>query len=140
MDTPPHDATLGELPRHECLRLLEGQTVGRLVVIEDHRPLVFPVNYVLDGDAVVIRTTSGTKLYGVTRGFVSFEVDDLHTDSRTGWSVVLTGVAQEVTDFDRPDLVERLRAVSPEPWAPGDRPTIVRLAPDTVTGRRITRA
>lgn len=140
MDNPSDDATLGELSRDECFRLLEGQTVGRLVVIEDHRPLVFPVNYVLDGDAVVIRTASGTKLYGATRGFVSFEVDDLHTDSRTGWSVVLTGVAQEVTDVDRPDLVERLRVVSPEPWAPGDRPTLVRLAPDSVTGRRITRA
>jgi nitroimidazol reductase NimA-like FMN-containing flavoprotein (pyridoxamine 5'-phosphate oxidase superfamily) len=140
VDPSSHDATLGELSRDECFRLLESQAVGRLVVIEDHRPLVFPVNYVLDGDAVVIRTASGTKLYGATRGFVSFEVDDLHTDNRTGWSVVLTGVAQEVTDLDRPDLVERLGAVPLEPWAPGDRPALVRLAAETVTGRRITRA
>lgn len=139
MDTPSHDATIGELSRDECLRLLEGHEIGRFVVIEDHRPLVFPVNYVLDGDAVVIRTSTGTKVYGATRGFVSFEVDDLEHDRRTGWSVVLTGVAQEVTDLDRPDLVERLRDVALEPWAPGDRPALLRLAPETVTGRRIAR-
>lgn len=134
------DATLAELGRDECLRLLADHTVGRLVVVEDRTPLVFPVNYVLDGDAVVIRTGTGTKLYGATRSPVSFEVDDLDREARTGWSVVLTGVAQEVTDLDRPDLVERLRDVAIEPWAPGDKPTLLRLAPAIVTGRRITRA
>ena len=134
------DATIAELGRDESLRLLADHDVGRLVVVEEHRPLVFPVNYVLDGDAVVIRTGTGTKLYGATRSEVSFEVDDLDRATRTGWSVVLTGVAQEVTDLDRPDLVGRLRDISIEPWAPGDKPTLLRLAPATVTGRRITRA
>jgi hypothetical protein len=89
---------------------------------------------------VVIRTGTGTKLYGATRSEVAFEVDDLDRAGRTGWSVVLTGVAQEVTDLDRPDLVERLAVTAIEPWAPGDKPTLLRLAPATVSGRRITRA
>ena len=135
----PSDATIAELGRDDCLRLLADHDVGRLVVVEDHVPLVFPVNYVLDGDAVVIRTGTGTKLYGATRSLVSFEVDDLDRGRRAGWSVVITGVAQEITDVDRPDLVDRLRRVAIEPWAPGDKPALVRLAAATVTGRRITR-
>ena len=136
----PPDAIIADLGREECLRLLADHDVGRLVVVEEHTPLVFPVNYVLDGDAVVIRTGTGTKLYGATRSLASFEVDDLDRGKRAGWSVVLTGVAQEITDVDRPDLVDRLRTVAIEPWAPGDKPTLLRLAATTVTGRRITRA
>lgn len=121
------------------MQLLATHEVGRLAVIEDRQPLVFPVNYVLDGDAVVVRTSSGTKLYAATRAPVAFEVDDLDRDRRTGWNVLLTGVAQEVTDLDRPDLIERLRAIALEPWPPGDKPELLRLAPTTVSGRRITR-
>ena len=134
------EATIAELSRDECMRLLADHDVGRLVVVEERVPLVFPVNYVLDGDAVVIRTGTGTKLYGATRSSVSFEVDDLDRARRSGWSVVLTGVAQEVTELDRPDLVDRLRQVAIEPWAPGEKPTLLRLAAATVSGRRITRA
>ena len=44
---------LEELDRDECLRLLRSATLGRLAVVIGGQPLVFPVNFTLDGDAVV---------------------------------------------------------------------------------------
>lgn len=130
-------AAIEELDREECVRLLRTRRVGRIAVADHGIPHVVPVNYAMDGDAVVFRTALGTKLDGASRSSVAFEVDDLDEGTRGGWSVVLRGVAQEVTAFDRPDLVERMRTLALEPWAPGDKPHIVRIAPHTITGRRV---
>ena len=132
-------ATLATLSRDECLSLLATHEVGRLAVVEGHTPLIFPVNYALDGDAVVIRTATGTKLYAAGRSPVAFEVDDIDRAQRTGWSVLLTGVAAEITALDRPDLVQRLQATALEPWPEGEKPNLLRLAAAEITGRRITR-
>ena len=40
----------------ECRRLLAGDEIGRLAIINGATPAVFPVNYALDGDTVVFRT------------------------------------------------------------------------------------
>ena len=40
------------LERRECLRLLAGEVVGRVGVVEAGSPLVLPVNYALDGDVI----------------------------------------------------------------------------------------
>src|SRR4051794_33416665 len=51
---------LVELTRDECLRLIAARRIGRLAFI--HRaglPLILPVNYVLDDDAVLIRSGPG---------------------------------------------------------------------------------
>ena len=119
------------------MQLLADEHVGRLAVVVGGRPEIFPINYVLDGDAVVFRTSSGTKLAGTTQGEVAFEVDMTHGPSGSGWSVVVHGVAQEVTDLDRPDLRERLHSLPLGVWAGGDRPHLMRIAPTEITGRRV---
>lgn len=129
---------LERLPREECLELLASQDVGRLVVTDGGRPLVFPVNYAMDGDAPVFRTAPGTKLWASARSPVAFEVDEIDRDSRTGWSVIVHGVAQEVTAFDRSDLQGRVYGLPVHPWAEGDKPVFVRVAPTLITGRRIS--
>ena len=55
-------AEMRVLTRQECLDLLADQEVGRIAVVLGRRPLIFPVNYVLDGDTIVFRTDPGTKL------------------------------------------------------------------------------
>jgi nitroimidazol reductase NimA-like FMN-containing flavoprotein (pyridoxamine 5'-phosphate oxidase superfamily) len=130
---------LDRLSREECVELMGTQDVGRLVISDEGRPLVFPVNFVLDGDAPVFRTASGTKLWTSTRSPVAFEVDFVDPDAKTGWSVVVQGVAQEVTAFDRPELQARMAGLPLEPWAPGDKPSVVRIAPRLITGRRVRR-
>ena len=125
------------LSPEQCLELLADQVVGRLAVVVNGRAEIFPINYVLDGDAVVFKTNTGTKLWGTTQGEVAFEVDMVHAPSRTGWSVVVHGVAQEITDVDRPDLLERLHSLPLGVWAAGERPHLMRIAPNEITGRRV---
>jgi nitroimidazol reductase NimA-like FMN-containing flavoprotein (pyridoxamine 5'-phosphate oxidase superfamily) len=120
----------------ECRRLLASDDVGRLAIVDGGTPLVFPVNYVLDGDAVVFRTAPGTKLASGPRGSVAFEVDEVDRARHTGWSVLVVGHLEEVTHFDAATL-ERVSALPVEPWSGGDKPHWMRLVPRRVTGRRI---
>ena len=131
---------LERISRDECVELLSTQEVGRLVVVEGERALVFPVNYAMDGDAVVFHTAAGIKLSSARHHRVTFEVDETDRVNRAGWSVVVQGVAQEITNFDTAEVVERLRELQVEPWAPGDKPHVVRIVPLQITGRRVRSA
>ena len=128
---------LERLSREQCVALMGTQKVGRLVVVEHGRPLVFPVNYALDGEAPVFRTASGAKLWASSHSPVAFEVDSLDVPSQTGWSVIVHGMAHEVTAFDRTDLQFRVAGLDIRPWATGDKPLVVRVEPRMITGRRI---
>ena len=137
--TPVTAPVIAKLTRSDCIRLLAGGCVGRLGFVHEGAPEVLPVNYVLDGDAVVFATNTGMKLWDTTRGPVVFEVDQVEPATRSGWSVVVHGLAQEVTPADLPALVERLAALRLRPWVDGDRPHLVRIAPASITGRRVGR-
>ena len=137
MKTIDSRSGLERMSREECLALLATQEVGRLVVVENGRPLVFPVNYAMDGDAPVFRTASGTKLWASTRSPVAFEVDAIDGEARTGWSVIVHGVAQEITAFDRSDVRLRVYGLPVHPWARGEKPSFVRITPRLITGRRV---
>lgn len=128
---------LERMSHEECVALLQSQDVGRLVVVDNGRPLIFPVNYAMDGDAPVFRTASGTKLWAASRSPVAFEVDRVDGESRTGWSVIVHGVAQEITAFDASELQARVYGLPVHPWVKGEKPSIVRIAPRLITGRRI---
>jgi uncharacterized protein len=132
-----HKSNVEIIHEAECVQLLAGEQVGRLAFVTGGGPDILPVNYVLDGDAPVFATAPGAKLCATARGPVAFEVDHTCATTRSGWSVVVHGVAQEVTPCDAPAFVARLRALDPNPWAGGDRPHLVRIAPRTITGRRI---
>ncbi len=124
-----------ELTRSECFELLANEHLGRVAVVDDLGPVVFPVNFVLDRHTVVFRTEAGTKLHAARRGSrVCFEVDGTDAAARTGWSVIVRGEVIEVTD--RAELA-RLRELPLQVWAPGARNRYVRILPAALTGRRI---
>ena len=126
------------LDREECLALLAGDEIGRLAVLDGGTPVIFPVNYRLDGSAIVIRTDPGTKLDDGPRGRACFEIDHFERADRSGWSVVAVGRLEEVTTYDRNR--EHVRALPIEPWAGGEKAHWLRLVPDRITGRRVGRA
>lgn len=129
------DPDLEELPAEACRRILERHHFGRVAVNDDDGPVILPVNYVLDGDAIVFRTGEGTKLDAAIRGApATFEIDGVDESRRLGWSVLVRGTVVEVTDRGE---VERLRRLPLEPYPGGDRSHYVRLGTGTVTGRRI---
>src|SRR5512133_2733503 len=124
-----------ELTKQECFRLLAGQQLGRVVLVDDRGPLALPVNYVVDQHSVLFRTDAGTKLAVASRGArVAFQVDGTDAATRTGWSVLVRGEAVEVTD---PAELERVRQLPLSPWAPGPKTRYVRILPTALTGRRI---
>jgi Pyridoxamine 5'-phosphate oxidase len=74
--------------------LLRSQEAGRLAVSIGGRPDIFPINYVVDHGAVVVRAAEGTKLAGAIKGeAVAFEVDGYLPESGEAWSVVVKGHA-----------------------------------------------
>jgi nitroimidazol reductase NimA-like FMN-containing flavoprotein (pyridoxamine 5'-phosphate oxidase superfamily) len=124
---------LEELDRQECLKLLARAPLGRLGVVVGGRPVVFPVNFTLDGAAVVLRTDEGTKLYAARNGPVAFECDGIDRIYHTGWSVLVLGDAEEVHD---PHEIARLGRLPLSGWSPGPKPKWLRIR-GTITGRRI---
>jgi uncharacterized protein len=122
------------LDRDECASLLRTQRIGR-VGLSTPGPMVLPVQYaVLDGD-VVFRTAPGEKLIAAVMGrTVAFEIDDFDGSAMTGWSVVVLGPAEEVTD--RVEL-ERMRELDLHPWAGELRDRFVRIRSEELSGRRI---
>jgi hypothetical protein len=131
------ETSVEEMTREECLARLAAGDVGRLAVTVGRRPEVMPVNYVLDGDGVVIRTAEGTKLQAAAGAPVAFEIDEVDRAARTGWSVVVHGVAHEVRSLGDDDLTARLDALELHPWTGGRTPFVLRIAPISITGRRI---
>jgi nitroimidazol reductase NimA-like FMN-containing flavoprotein (pyridoxamine 5'-phosphate oxidase superfamily) len=130
----PKGQPLEELNRRQCLDLLAGPRVGRLVFTEDALPAVQPVNYRLWRDDVVIRVAGGAKLAAATHNqVVAFEADEVDSDLRTGWSVTVVGHAESVTDVDA--LVE-LAGTFLQPWVEGRRDHFVRIRTEKMTGRR----
>jgi uncharacterized protein len=130
----PAERSLVVLSRSECVELLAGAQVGRVVFTKRALPAVVPVTFEVRGDAVVMCTASDTRLASAaTRGVLAFEADDIDPSTRTGWSVVITGVAELVDD---PLGRARVRSVL-RPWAPGRHDVFVRLPLTVVTGRRV---
>lgn len=133
------DETYEEIPGAECRRLLADHELGRLAVVVEGTPFIFPVNYAFYDDAVVFRTDPGTKLAGSALGRVAFEIDGVDAQGGGGWSVVVQGVSTEIGDaLDARS--ERLRDLAVQPWAPGPKARWVALQADSVTGRRVRRS
>jgi uncharacterized protein len=125
---------LEELDRDECVRLLARSSLGRLGVVVDGRPFVFPVNFTLDGAAVVFRSDEGTKVHAARKGPVAFECDGIDATYHGGWSVLLLGEAEQVRN---PVEVARLERLPLSPWCPGPKPIWLRLRASSITGRCI---
>ena len=132
------EPTLEVLDDAACRALLAAHGVGRLVVVVDDEPHVFPVNYAFDDDSIVVRTDGGTKLRGATLRRVAFEIDEIeHAPPSLSWSVVAHGVGDDISDAVDPES-ERARTLLVTPWAPGERRQWIRIHALVLTGRRLS--
>jgi uncharacterized protein len=124
------------MEQDECLRLLAGRQVGRLGVVDGGHPLVLPVNYLVAGDQILFRSDPGAKLTGSDRAPVCLEIEEIDEETRTGWSVVVQGRAERITDFDTP-ATQALKELPLHPWA-GEKEHWVRIVPTVISGRRLS--
>ncbi len=122
------------LPLEQCWQLLRAAVVGRLAVMVEGKPDIFPVNHVIDQETVVFRSGTGTKVFGTLREAVAFEVDGYDRDGISAWSVVVHGVAHEIQPNEE---VGAAQAMPLFRWPRGLRPHLVRIEPTIVGGRRI---
>ena len=122
------------LSRRECLELLRTEQIGRAVFTDRAMPQILPVTFAVLGEDIVLATTSTSRLAVASEGAVlAFEVDHHDPVTRTGWSVVVTGLAHQVVD-----RLEQARVLSVlDPWAPGHHDLLLRLPSSVLTGRRI---
>ncbi|HZA79741.1 MAG TPA: pyridoxamine 5'-phosphate oxidase family protein [Acidimicrobiales bacterium] len=121
----------------ECRELLATRDVGRLAVVVRGYPEVFPVNYAVVRDRVIVRTDPGAKLSHARFERVCFEVDELDMARKTGWSVLVKGVVHELRQSDRHAEELQLAAGRMRSWAGGAKAHILVVTPVSVTGRRI---
>jgi uncharacterized protein len=125
---------LTEMPAEECQDLMGSTSVGRVGFVDEDGPVVLPVNYVLDGDTVLFRTSPHNIVARhVDSAIVAFEVDEFDDYTQSGWSVLVRGSASFVDPEDLPGD----EALRPFSWADGVRTLFVRITPRSVTGRRL---
>jgi uncharacterized protein len=132
------EIALATLKPDECRALLltHRPRLGRLAfVAAEGWPIVLPMNYVLDGDAVYFRTAAGRKFAAAVRcERVTFQVDHVDEAWEEGWSLLAFG---ELRVVDDPAELARVRNLPLRPWAGGDRPHYLRLRIASISGRRI---
>ncbi len=129
----PYAGTL-ILSLDDCWQLLRDHEVGRLAVSIANHPDIFPINYVVDDDEIVFRTSAGTKLAAAVLGYgVAFEIDGYDAAAGEAWSVVVKGVAEQIEGWLDKDRAERLPLF---PWNASPKFDFVRIVAEEVSGRR----
>lgn len=141
-----YDGGLGLAQPAKGAHLLDGATAmgllasvdyGRVVFSLKSLPAIRPVNHLVDEGRVIIRTrlTSAisTAVDSTDGGVVAYEADSIDPQTRTGWSVVVTGRAYTLTD---PEQVMRYEQML-HPWV-NHADTVVAIEPEIITGLRIT--
>ena len=131
---------LQRLSRAECLSLLSTVSVGRLGVSIQALPAILPVNFVLHDEKVVLRSVPGTKLDAATaQAVVAFEADEYGPNGEWGWSVLVQGVAQEITD---PAELAEARSLGLAAWAfpSGEAYRYLRIDTNLISGRKFARS
>lgn len=125
---------LGVLSDERCLQLLGSEPVGRVGFSAGSLPVVYPVNYFLDGRTIVFRSEPGQKLYAAEHDSVAcLEIDRYDPLGHDGWSVLATGRLSLAS----PERAERLAGLPIAPWALAEASWFVELPIEVLSGRVI---
>jgi uncharacterized caspase-like protein len=119
------------------MRLLGSVSLGRIVFTARALPAIRPVNHLVDGDYVIIRTDLSASITSELRSepgsVVAYEADAIDPAERLGWSVIVVGVARRVIDVDEAAVYRRAL----RPWVDGVKDQVIAIHTDMVTGFRL---
>lgn len=121
------------LDEPQCLRLLAGMSVGRVVYTVGALPAVLPVRFRLDDDgSVLLRASARPELSRAVDGAViAFEAGEVSGVDGGGWSVTVLGTARVVDgqawQLGRPSAA--LSGYRPEPDE-----VFIRVRPELIRG------
>jgi nitroimidazol reductase NimA-like FMN-containing flavoprotein (pyridoxamine 5'-phosphate oxidase superfamily) len=133
MPTAAHPTvTTRELTDRECWDYLAAHEYGRIAVISDGAPLIYPIGYAVAPGGVRIRTGIGSKLLAILLdGRIAFEVDD--RDEYAARSVTMVGWAEELGTRDAAES-----STPSAPFAGADAHVVVLITPTRMTGRELS--
>lgn len=149
------DRTIEELSPSECVALLAGIPVGRIVFLDGEQPVALPFNYAVHDGSVVFKTVAGSRVDAVREAGepVSFEVDEYDTTRFVAWSVLVKGhlelvsEPEQVAELERvglyswlPDLSGRRWVAETAAWEPVGAQRWIRVRTGETTGRRTSPA
>lgn len=133
----PSDETrrlMRQMTREQALRRLGSVPIGRIVFTRHALPVIRPVNHLLDNGQVIIRSHEGSAIAAATDHgegtVVVYEADDLDPVTRTGWSVMVTGLARLITDPGQKSRYQKTL----RPWIAAPMSHVVRIDPQIVSG------
>jgi hypothetical protein len=133
------DARLLEaLPREESLRLLGTASFGRVVFTHLALPAIRPVNHIVEGGTIIIRTHLGAAITSAVDGIgtvVAYEADMIDPQEHTGWSVIVIGKANRLTQAGE---IARYRELL-QPWVTGSMDDVITITAEMVDGFRLAR-
>ena len=132
MSEPTTEPSVAEMQPNECWAAMRTVSLGRLAFAVDTEQEIFPLNYVIDQGTIVFRTSSSSRIGLCLDGRgVAFEADGF--TNGMAWSVVVKGRAKAITG-----LYDSLQAAElpVHPLQSGQKPRLVRITADAVTGRR----
>ena len=131
----PSPGKLEAISDAECVKRLRSNDIGRMALVDrEVQPIIFPVNYFFDEGIVTFRTGPGTKLDLAPGAPVCFEIDGWDRDTGIGWSVVVKGIAHDLTN-PRGAPTGRVRFWPVRPLAPGSREHWIGVWANEITGR-----
>lgn len=128
---------LRDLSPEECADLLAAADIGRVSVLVAGRPEIFPVFFVYDPDegSVSFPAHPASHLHSVLDWpYTAFEIDDV-VPGECGWSVLVQGHAEEITDDDEIDRLSARRCVG---WQGGSTSRWIKIVPSSTTGRSLS--
>jgi hypothetical protein len=135
IEQQPMAMVIEDLTAEACWSRRAQVPTGRMCFVDGGEPMVLPLNHVVDGHSIVVRTAAGTARHRLGEGAtVAFEADATQPATCEGWSVVVRGHLAELTDVQELADLARLPLY---PWASGRRDHYLRLRPWVVTGRVI---
>ncbi|MFC5905874.1 pyridoxamine 5'-phosphate oxidase family protein [Streptacidiphilus monticola] len=119
-------STREPLTERECLQLLAGARVGRLVYTAAALPAVLPMRFSFDRPGGFLLLLPGPEdvAHAVDGTIVAFEAGEIDASDGSGWTVTVLGQA----------VVEPMSPSAREPAQPG---ADLRLRAECVTGHRI---
>ncbi|WP_051208530.1 pyridoxamine 5'-phosphate oxidase family protein [Propionicicella superfundia] len=130
MSSVEDEGTFERLDPAECEHLVRGVSVGRVAWLSRRGLQVLPVRYTVADGKIYFRTSSESILAELTTlSEVAVQIDDIDTDTASGWSVLVQGEAR---------VSSTPPGMFPEPWAPGPRNVVVEIIPRSYSGRAVS--
>lgn len=125
---------LVRLDREQCTRLLSETSLGRISLTISALPVIRTVRYGLAGGQIVFRAAPRSRLRAAAAGsVVAFQADCGGEADGIGWSVMVQGRCQEVTDRER---IRNLQGLPLPAWS-ADQDAFLSVSLTEVSGEAI---